>query len=168
MAILILFAACNADVPDKTIPSLDETYSKWDKRPFGGYIAYREIDNIFNRNTIRDKTQSFNKTWQNISDTAALYICIVPALYVNETETKAMMDYVYAGNSLFIAANYIDSALLAEIKCSENYNMVWPYYNFDSMRNTNTKFNESAFSYFYQPFKNSLNIVMKHLQKYWV
>ncbi len=94
-----------------------------DKRPFGTYIAYGQVENMFSRNTIRNKKQAFTKTWNEISDTASLYVCLAPALYVNDEEVKAMMNYVYAGNTLFIAANYIDDALLKALgsQCKNNF-----------------------------------------------
>ena len=149
-----LFTACNKQKEE--IPPLNETFSRKDKNPFGTFIAYRQLENMFNQNAIKDKKQAFNKTWNDISDTASLYVCITPALYVNDDEVKAMLDYVYAGNSLFIAANFIDETLLKEIKCTEEVVPVMRYNFFDSLRTTNTMFSDTAFSYYYQPFKNSL------------
>lgn len=137
------------------MPALNETFSKTDRAPFGTYIAYRQLENMFSRNNIKNEKRAFDKTWNDISDTASLYVCITPGLYLNEDEKKAMLDYVYAGNSLFIAANYIDNDLLKEIGCSENYYPI-PYASFyDSMRITKTLLQEPAFSYYYLPFKNS-------------
>ena len=137
------------------MPSLTETFAKTDTKPFGAYIAYSQVENMFPQNIIRAKKQPFTKTWIDISDTASLYICLTPTLYVNDEEIKAMMAYVYAGNSLFIAANYIDDDLMKEIKCTLNNKNFSSNINFfDSLRNTNTKFNDSAFAYFYLPFKN--------------
>lgn len=137
------------------MPSLNETYSRIDKKPFGSYIAYHQLENMFTRNTIRDKKQPFNKTWNEISDTNSLYVCIAPNFYVNEDEIKAMLGYVYSGNSLFIAANYIDEDLLDEISCKINY-VPKPVFNLiDSLRVTDAKLSDSIFSYYYQPFKNS-------------
>ncbi len=149
----VLLGACGKN-PESKIPSFTETFSKFDKKPFGGYIAYRQIENIFSNNAIYSKIKPFDKTWSEISDTSSLYVCFTPNLFLNNEEVTAMMNYVHAGNSLFIAANYVDQALLKEIGCSE---MNWPIpyiAEFDSMRNTNTKFSDSAFNYFYQPFQN--------------
>ncbi|MEY2916490.1 MAG: hypothetical protein RIS73_204, partial [Bacteroidota bacterium] len=154
LALTGLFTACNQQ--KEGIPPLNETFSRKDKNPFGTFIAYRQMENMFNKNSIKDKKQAFNKTWNDISDTASLYVCIAPALYVNDDEVKAMLDYVYAGNSLFIAANFIDETLLKEIKCTEEVEPIMRYNFFDSLRTTNTLFSDTAFSYYYQPFKNSL------------
>jgi hypothetical protein len=156
LALTGVFATCNNQV-DKNMPSLSETFSKVDRKPFGTYIAYRQMENMFSRNSIKEKKQSFDKTWNDISDTSSLYVCFAPNLYVNNDEVKAMLGYVYAGNDLFIAANYIDNTLLDEIDCKELYNPI-PYYNFfDSVRTTVTKFSAAPYSYYYHPFKNSFS-----------
>lgn len=148
------------------MPSLSETFSKADKKPFGTYVAYRQMENMFSRNTLRDKKQSFDKTWNDISDTSSLYVCFTPGLFVNDDEVKAMLGYVKAGNSLFIAANFIDQSLLTEIGCSEDFKPLPPYFNFfDSVRTTSTKFSEESFSYYYHPFKNSFTRYNKEFTK---
>ena len=40
------------------------------------YIAYRQLEAMYFRNNINAKTRSFDKTWNEISDTASLYVCI--------------------------------------------------------------------------------------------
>ena len=150
----MLIAACGNNT-ENNLPSLTETFSKADKRPFGTYIAYQQIKSMYNDNVILSKIKPFDKTWGEIYDTASLYVCFTPSLYVNDVEVKAMMNYVHAGNSLFIAANYIDDNLLKEIGCVEKYWPIMPYFNqFDSMRTTSTKFSDTSFNYFYQPFQN--------------
>src|SRR5258708_1034809 len=94
------FSACNQNYCKKLF-SLEETYSRTDKNPFGTYIAYRQMENMFSRNIIRDKRLPFDKTWASITDTASLYVTFSNYLFVSEEEAKAMLDYVYAGNTLF-------------------------------------------------------------------
>jgi hypothetical protein len=140
------------------LPPLRETFSKNDKNPFGGYIAYKQLEAMYYRNNIRDKKQAFDKTWNDITDTAALYICITPGLYVNDDEVQAMMNYVSAGNTLFIASSQIDKDLLDEIGCTQNTDYTNSYFSgFDSVRNTNASTADSLFSYYYFPFKNSFS-----------
>jgi hypothetical protein len=156
VAFCIVFAACSGPA-NKSMPSLTETFSRADRKPFGAYIAYSQMENMFSRNSIRDKKQSFTKTWNEISDTSSLYVCFTPNLYVNDDEVKAMLGYVYAGNDLFIAANYIDKNLLDEIGCGELY-IPLPVFNFfDSVKTTATTFAVTPYSYYYHPFKNSFS-----------
>jgi hypothetical protein len=115
----LLLAACSDN--DRAMPSLVETYSKKDKQPFGANIAFRQIENMYHNNSIQVKKQHFKNTWENISDTGALYICMAPKLYVTEEEVSAMMEFVEAGNSLFISAGLIDQQLLDEAGCNQVY-----------------------------------------------
>lgn len=121
LTVTVLLSACFSGGSNRRLPSLVESYSKLDKKPFGADIAYRQIAALYKNNVIRVKKQNFKSTWQNISDTGALYICIAPKLFVNEEEADAMMAYVHAGNSLFISAGLIDELLLTKIGCSEMY-----------------------------------------------
>ena len=153
----VVLTACLGDANTKRMPSLIETFSKKDKKPFGANIAYRQLEAMYSGNTIRDKKQAFTKTWKDINDTASIYICIAPALHVNDEEVEAMLEYVAAGNELFISAGYIDPLLLTKIKCNEMYNgaSIEDMYSF--MKNT---FSNSAaepgsvYSYYYLPFQN--------------
>lgn len=110
---------------------------------------------MYARNNIRDKKQSFDKTWNDISDTAALYVCMAPSLYLNEDEVTAMLNYVSAGNTLFIAASRIDDELLKKIDCRQSYYPQQYFYSFDSVRNTSTNTTDSNYAYYYFPFKSS-------------
>ena len=153
----ILLDGCLGDNGAKKIPSLVETFSKKDKKPFGADIAYRQLEAMYDGNVIRDKKQDFKNTWQNISDTGALYICLAQKLFVNDEEVEAMMEYVYAGNSLFISAGLIDDVLLDKIGCSQIYKDPRVEDAMDVMKNTAV--NSAAqpglkYSYYYYPFEN--------------
>jgi hypothetical protein len=149
--------SCNAPAGN-ALPPLRETFSKNDKNPFGAYVAYQQLEAMYYRNNIRDKKQAFNKTWNDINDTAALYVCITPALHVNDDEVQAMMNYVSAGNTLFISSNQIDNDLLSETGCTQKIDYQNSFYfGFDSVRNTDASTTDSLFSYYYFPFKNSFS-----------
>ncbi|MEP7236566.1 MAG: DUF4350 domain-containing protein [Ferruginibacter sp.] len=139
------------------MPSLVESYSKNDANPFGADIAYRQIAAMYKYNVIREKKLTFKNTWQDINDTGSLYICIAPKLYVNEEETEAMMEYVYAGNSLFISAGLIDNILLDKTGCNQVYSDPLFERGMSLMQNTAVTAAaglDSAFGYYYYPFQN--------------
>ena len=139
------------------MPSLEETYSKKDKNPFGASIAYRQIKAIYRNNDVQDKRLDFKNTWENISDTGSLYICMAPRLFVTVEEVTAMMEYVEAGNSLFVSAGRIDGLLLDEAGCSAAYSSQAMEYMFNNMKNTlvSTMIQpEGKYGYYYHPFEN--------------
>ena len=152
----VLLTACwgsNA----KKLPSLVETYSKNDKKPFGANIAYRQVAAMFSANVIKDKKEAFPKTWVNISDTASVYFIMAPKLFVNEDEVDAMLEYVYSGNSLVIAAAEIDDNLLKRIHCNQMYTDIAMEVMMGQMNNTATRSvvkPQVEYAYYYYPFQN--------------
>jgi len=139
------------------MPSLRETFNRKDKKPFGANIAYRQLEAMYPYNSIRNRVQDFTKTWKNIRDTGSLYVCIAPALYVNEEEVDAMMEYVETGNDLFISAGYVDPFLLKKIDCNEMYTDISAEESYQFMKNTSSNAVTapgSQYAYYYLPFRN--------------
>jgi hypothetical protein len=156
LAITVLLAACRAD-GKRMLPSLAETYSKKDKNPFGADIAYRQIEAMYAGNLILEKKKNFKATWENISDTGALYVCLAPQLYVTDEEVEAMMEFVHAGNSLFISAGLIDELLLDEAGCAEVYSSPGIENIFGAMKSTSVMSSVDPglkYGYYYFPFQN--------------
>lgn len=156
LAIIALLAGCSGNDGSK-LPSLEETYSKNDKKPFGASIAYRQVEAMYDANAVQDKKKDFQNTWENISDTGALYICLAPKLYLTEEEVSAMMEYVEAGNSLFISAALIDQQLLDEVGCDESYNAPELDKMIGEMGNASVNSvvqPEASYGYYYYPFQN--------------
>lgn len=153
--VAVLLNACMGG--GRKMPSLKETYSKNDTKPFGAEIAYRQIESMYDGNFIQEKKQNFKETWDNISDTGSLYICMAPKLFVTEEDVEAMMEYVHAGNSLFISAGLIDEFLLDEVGCSAVYtspaieNMVGKMQNTAVLSALQPAF---KYGYYYYPFQN--------------
>ncbi|MBL0184016.1 MAG: hypothetical protein IPP96_17730 [Chitinophagaceae bacterium] len=156
MAVLaVLISSCGAS-KEPGLPDMRETFSKKDKNPFGANIAYRQVQSLFPANSIRDIKQPFSKTWKDISDTASLYVCISSALFVDEEEATAMIEYVNHGNDLFISAGYIDELLQEKLNCKTKMNFN-SFFGFSGLTKTNTRSllePDSLLSYFYYPFNN--------------
>lgn len=139
------------------LPPLEESFSRTDRNPFGAYIASRQLEAMYPRNNVNVKKRPFDKTWGEITDTASLYVCLAPSLYLNEEEIDAMMSYVSAGNTLFIGANNIDKDLLKKVDCKEINNQLLYLFGLDSIRTTTAATTDSSFAYYYYPFKNSFS-----------
>jgi hypothetical protein len=152
----------------RMLPSLNESYRKSDKQPFGSFVAYREFRHLFNDRYVETVTNPFDEEWNNIKDYSddkkySLYVLIAKNLFLNYTEVNAFMDYVKAGNDLFISADYVDSRLLENINCNTerlgeiadetrgimHETKVSMYFGDD--------FNSPAYGYYYYPFLNALS-----------
>ena len=150
------------------LPPLNETYRKSDKQPFGSYIAYKEFRNLFNNRYVETVTDPFDEEWNNIKEYSAdkkysLYFLITKNLVLNYTEVKAFMDYVKAGNDLFISADYVDSRLLENINCNTERLGEIADETRGIMHQTKVSmyfgdnFNAPAYDYYYYPFLNALS-----------
>lgn len=152
----------------RVLPPLNEDYRKTDKRPFGSFIAYKEFKNLFNDRYVETVTDPFDEEWNVIRDYSSskkysLYFLITKNLVLSYTEVNAFMDYVKAGNDLFISADYIDTRLLENINCN-NERMAEIVDETKGLMNQTKvsmyegdNFKSPSYGYYYYPFLNSLS-----------
>lgn len=142
------------------IPSLKETFSKGDKNPFGSYVFYNQLKQLFYHNELHTKREHFENVWQNISDTASIYISVSKNLFLSKAGQKAMLGFVNNGNTMFISSENIDSTLLDSLGCKagqlnlsaeELANMQYTYVKMDSSFYAGT----TPYTYFYFPLNNN-------------
>ena len=122
ITIAFLLQGCIQRQPQ--IPSLNETFKKEDKNPFGGYIAYTQFKKLFGYRYIKINEKRFDEAWREMQEDTAntkysLYILITKNLTVNNDEAEALLGFVRKGNDLFISADYIAEELLNKIHCEE-------------------------------------------------
>ena len=92
-----------------------------------------------------------------------MYFLITKNLVLNYTEVNAFIDYVKAGNDLFISADYIDTRLLENINCNNERMAEIVDETKGLMHQTKVSmyfgdsFNASPYGYYYYPFLNSLS-----------
>src|SRR5690242_15825814 len=115
---------CGCHQNEKKLPSLSESYRKTDKLPFGSFIAYQGFKSEFSDYWINIAERPFTKTWYDLqnqsTDKYSLYFLITKNLLLTTDEVNAMVEYVKAGNDLFISADYVDEKLLDAIYCNIN------------------------------------------------
>ncbi len=157
LLLVILCASCKVQPP--VIPSLKESFSKKDKNPFGTYVFYNQLKQLFYHNELHTKRENFENVWQNISDTASIYISVSKNLFLSEAGQKAMLSYVNNGNTMFISSENIDSSLLDSLGCKagqlnlsdeELANMQYTYVKMDTAFYADTR----PYTYFYFPLNN--------------
>ncbi|MFY0253768.1 DUF4350 domain-containing protein [Chitinophaga sp. 30R24] len=95
-------------------------YSK-DKKAGGAYVAFKLLQQLFDRHTIQVVTKPFARTYQKegeLKSSGNVYLMVADELFLTEKDIDAMMAYVAAGNELFIAANVPDPALAKQLNFS--------------------------------------------------
>lgn len=159
---ITIVAGCDYQ-KSKRIPSLAETYRNTDKLPFGSYIAYKGFQAEFPNYWINIANKPFDKTWEDIKSNStkySLYFLVTKNLVLSVDEVNSMIDYVKAGNDLFISADYIDSKLLDAVYCAVDRKS-------EIVNEVNGKMNDthvsmfydnniktSKYGYYYYPFLN--------------
>jgi len=149
---------------NKQAPSLNESYRRTDKLPFGSFIAYKGFQSEFPDYWINIVEKPFDKTWEDLREDSvenySLYFLITKNLVLSVDQVNAMIEYVKAGNDLFISADYIDSKLLDAVYCTTNrMGEIMNEVN-GKMNDTHVSmfygndFNSRKYGYYYFPFLN--------------
>ena len=163
----MFLAGCNKQQQKPLLPSLNETYRKDDKKPFGGYVAHNIFKKWFDDRYMDANKKPFDEAWLDMKDYStntehSLYILLTKNLEVNESEVGAMVSFVEAGNDMFIAADYIDSNLLVKIKCqTERLGEIISEVA-GKMKETSVKTDDRnditpPYQYYFYPFLNSFS-----------
>lgn len=166
-SIILFLIGCTGDRKPQ-LPPLTETYRKTDKQPFGSFVAYDFIKKAFDNRYIQSVTDPFDEFWSDTktysqSDEPSLYLLITKNLVLSYTEVQSLMDYVQAGNDLFISADYIDNRLLENIECNTNRHDEIANEVLGNMRKTSVSMYYgqniplNSFGYYYFPFLNALS-----------
>ncbi|MDQ6762446.1 MAG: hypothetical protein M3015_07440 [Bacteroidota bacterium] len=149
------------------MPSLNENYRKTGKEPFGTFVAYNGFRHLFGDRYVESVTEPFDEEWSKIKSYStdkkySLYFLITKNLVLNYSEAKSFIDYVKAGNDLFISADYIDNRLLENINCNTDRQGEILNELKGKMHDTHVSmyFGDSytapAYGYYYFPFLNAL------------
>lgn len=151
----------------KRLPPLNESYRRTDKLPFGSFIAYKGFKSEFPDYWINIAEKPFTETWNGLknesTNTYSLYFLVTKNLILSVDEVNAMVEYVKAGNDLFISADYVDEKLLDAIYCTINRKGEIISEVNGKMQDTYVSmfygkdFNTSKYSYYYFPFLNYFN-----------
>lgn len=157
IALLIVLFSCS---DRNQLPSLEESFSKSDKNPFGTYVAFREINELFYRNDVRVKKVPADKSLEDFNDTSSLFISISQHFYLRRTELNAMLNYVNRGNNVFISTRYFDTALLKEagVGVIDSGKTIMPSVmdmTYTGVNLSQPYFSDSAlYKYYYNPVSN--------------
>ena len=162
-AILGCLSGCLPESTGKKLPDLKESYIYTDKRPFGTYIAYRQLQEMFYRNTLREEKRNFEEGGRYLEDTASLYICITHTLYSTDDDATALVRFVEKGNDVFISARQFDEYFLDKLDCSVNPINYLEEYSEKPYQNTTIAIKKGLpvdsgrYGYFYFPLSASFS-----------
>lgn len=162
LGFLLLIFYTIAEVNQPTPTDWSVSFSNTKKNPYGSYILFHELKNIFPSADISSYREPlYNKLHKNQFNNAALFL-ISSSVMPTELEVEEMLDYVNNGNYIFIAAPDFSKKLLdtlrLKIKTSYFLNKNDSVFNFVNPLLKNEKGYDNSNSYFY---KNYFDILKK-------
>ncbi len=88
------------------------SYTSVSKIPFGCFVLYNELPNIFSNNEIKSVENSmYDILIKRDSSIRSNYLIINDFVYLDEQETNQVLKYVADGNQVFIASNNLTGQL---------------------------------------------------------
>ncbi len=100
------------------------TYLDSDKIPYGTFILYHQLNDIFPGATIRSSRQSIYNTLINSQKEKIYqpgsYLIITPKADVDKYDFEQLVDYMKKGNAVFIASFYMNRFLRDTLKLKIN------------------------------------------------
>ncbi|MCW5517520.1 DUF4350 domain-containing protein [Muriicola sp. Z0-33] len=88
------------------------SYTANDKIPFGCYVLFQELPNLFPQAEIKRAEETpFNVLFERDTIVNASYIFINSALNFDEQETNSLLEFVDSGNDVFMAASFFGNPL---------------------------------------------------------
>lgn len=82
-----------------------------DKNPFGAYILYERLSDLFPKAAIESYRMPLYNQVNNFSDSNTAYLLIAPELNLSTEDIHALMKYVQGGNYVFMAASEFGNAV---------------------------------------------------------
>ena len=123
--VFFLCACMSCHQGNRKMPSLRETYSATDKNPFGSYVAFERLSEIFSEYSIIKNTEPMQ--WEAPDEGEddddrgyMLYFIVTKNLELSKSEADDLVAYAKSGNDLFISADYIEPRLLQQLFTSVN------------------------------------------------
>ncbi len=120
-ALLILYLVAQYNRPNAV--DWTETYNSNDKIPFGTYVIYNRINDIFPK----AKVKTFHEPIYNVINDHGIshgtYLIICSDVNLNEYDYKKLIKFIKNGNDVFISAAYFGDELKKELNVETSVQM---------------------------------------------
>ena len=94
----------------------DLTLSKDDKDPYGGFILYQQLKDLFPNTEINSYRLPVYNQVNNYTSTNTAYFLIDPSLRLSTSDINELLNYAVIGNYVFLSAENFGQALMDTLK----------------------------------------------------
>lgn len=161
--LVVLLAGCG---DSSGLPDMRETNGYRETKPFGTSVAYELLQQTYPKQFLQVKKKSFSDIFAWTNDTAALYVNVSKCYYADEDDANALLNFVFKGNTAFIAASQFDTILLNKLYCKETDFAMQEQFLPENYLQTRTSLvpavlntSDSIYQYYYQPFANYFSTI---------
>lgn len=109
--ILVLALYVVAEINRPKPVNWTENLSKDEKAPYGTYILYQELKDIFPQATINSYRQPVYNQVNNSTDSNTAYLLLEPDIRMSKDDLDELLNYTANGNFVFIAAEHFNKLL---------------------------------------------------------
>jgi hypothetical protein len=120
LLMVYLIAQYNKPMPVDWTP----TYLKEDKIPFGTYLLYQRINDIFPGSKVLVRRKPVFNVFQEEKINNGSYLIIAPALNLDAYDFGKLVNYMKEGNQVFIATYYLGNFLSDTLKTKINSEII--------------------------------------------
>ena len=117
-SLLIIYIVVQYNRPKQT--NWTPTYVNTEKKPFGTFILYDRIKDIFPRSAISAKRQPVYNVLVDSAYRRSAYVIICNRIEPSETDYEQLKKFAKAGNDVFIAAEAFGSIFEKKLKIETN------------------------------------------------
>jgi hypothetical protein len=90
--------------------------SKAEKSPYGAYIIYQQLKDIFPKATVTAYRQPVYNQINNFKDSNTAYLLLEPSIDMSRDDLNELLNYAVIGNYVFIAAGNFSQPLMDTLK----------------------------------------------------
>lgn len=119
--LLILYMVAEYNQP-KAI-NWNTTYSSVDKIPFGSYVLYNRLNDIYPQTKVIAMNDPIYNLIVDDSIQNSAVLIVADDININEYDYDKLTSYIKKGNNVFIAANYFGTFLKKKLKIENNTEM---------------------------------------------
>lgn len=112
--LLVLYVVAEINRPARV--NWQETLAKDDKSPYGTYILYQQLKDIFPNAAISSYRTPVYDQVNNYADSNTAYLLLEPGAQLNKTDLNELLNYAVIGNYVFIAAENFSEALMDTLR----------------------------------------------------
>ena len=92
--------------------SWDVSLSKEDKNPYGGFILYQQLKDLFPQASISSYRLPVYNQVNNSTDSNTAYLLIEPGIELQQDDMNEMLKYVDAGNYVFMSSSSFNKIIM--------------------------------------------------------